>query len=238
LSVADYEVRITSYINITQAIMAFLQSHMLRNPLREEAYGIKEIPWSCLGTRGFTLIELLIVIAIIGTLSGIAVPMYASYVNQARVTKAKIEIKSIEREILTFYSENDRYPESLAEIGFDGILDPYGNPYQYLPAPADDKGNSNDDNNNNKGGNKGGETDADGSGGDKAGSTGGGDDGEDGTAKAKMRKDHNLVPVNTDFDLYSMGKDGESRAPFTAKVSHDDIVRANNGQFIGLVSNY
>lgn len=52
------------------------------------------------------------------------------------------------------------------------------------------------------------------------------------------RKDHSLVPVNTDYDLYSMGKDGKSTAPFTAKASRDDIVRANNGLFIGLVSAY
>lgn len=55
---------------------------------------------------------------------------------------------------------------------------------------------------------------------------------------AHMRKDHNLVPVNTDFDLYSMGEDGRSVVAFTAKASQDDIVRANNGQFIGLVSVY
>lgn len=56
--------------------------------------------------------------------------------------------------------------------------------------------------------------------------------------KGKLRKDHSLVPVNTDFDLYSMGPDGESQAPFTAKASRDDIVRANNGAFIGRVSDY
>jgi general secretion pathway protein G len=54
----------------------------------------------------------------------------------------------------------------------------------------------------------------------------------------KMRKDHNMVPVNTDFDLYSKGKDGKSQTPFTAKASRDDIVRANNGRYIGLVSDY
>jgi len=53
-----------------------------------------------------------------------------------------------------------------------------------------------------------------------------------------MRRDHFLVPVNTDFDLYSMGKDGRSRSPFTAKASRDDIVRANNGGYVGLVSEY
>ena len=54
----------------------------------------------------------------------------------------------------------------------------------------------------------------------------------------KMRKDRNMVPVNSDFDLYSEGKDGKSQTPFTAKASQDDIVRANNGRYIGLVSDY
>ena len=53
-----------------------------------------------------------------------------------------------------------------------------------------------------------------------------------------LRKDHFLVPVNTDYDLYSMGKDGKSTSPFTAKASQDDIVRVNNGGFVGLVSDY
>ena len=54
----------------------------------------------------------------------------------------------------------------------------------------------------------------------------------------KMRKDRNMVPVNSDSDLYSKGKDGKSQTPFTAKASQDDIVRANNGRYIGLVSDY
>ncbi len=54
----------------------------------------------------------------------------------------------------------------------------------------------------------------------------------------KVRKDKSLHPVNTDFDLYSKGADGKSVAPFTAKPSQDDIVRANDGAYIGLVQNY
>ncbi|MBK8508448.1 MAG: prepilin-type N-terminal cleavage/methylation domain-containing protein [Candidatus Competibacteraceae bacterium] len=54
----------------------------------------------------------------------------------------------------------------------------------------------------------------------------------------QVRKDHNLVPLNTDYDLYSMGKDGKSVSPLTAKASQDDIVRANNGAFVGLASDY
>ena len=56
--------------------------------------------------------------------------------------------------------------------------------------------------------------------------------------KDKMRKDHFMVPVNSDYDLYSMGRDGDSKAPFTAKHSRDDIVRANDGQYVGLASEY
>lgn len=52
------------------------------------------------------------------------------------------------------------------------------------------------------------------------------------------RKDRFLVPVNTDFDLYSKGKDGDSKAPFTAKASRDDIVRASNGGYVGVASEF
>ena len=48
----------------------------------------------------------------------------------------------------------------------------------------------------------------------------------------------NVVPINSDFDLYSMGEDGKSKSPLTAKPSHDDIVRANDGAFIGLATDY
>lgn len=56
--------------------------------------------------------------------------------------------------------------------------------------------------------------------------------------QGKWRKDHFNVPVNSDFDLYSMGKDGKSKSPFTAQQSRDDIVRASDGAYVGLVSEY
>jgi general secretion pathway protein G len=56
--------------------------------------------------------------------------------------------------------------------------------------------------------------------------------------KGKMRKDHALHPLNSTYDLYSMGKDGQSQAPLTAKASLDDIIRANDGGYIGLGSGY
>lgn len=59
-----------------------------------------------------------------------------------------------------------------------------------------------------------------------------------GDKNQKVRKDRNLHPINTDFDLYSKGKDGQTNYPLTASASHDDIIRANNGAFIGLASNF
>lgn len=56
--------------------------------------------------------------------------------------------------------------------------------------------------------------------------------------KGMQRKDHNLVPINSDFDLYSMGEDGASSPPLTAKASRDDIVRANNGAYYGYGKDY
>jgi general secretion pathway protein G len=54
----------------------------------------------------------------------------------------------------------------------------------------------------------------------------------------QIRKDKNLHPLNTDYDLYSMGPDGDSKAPLTAKASRDDIIRANDGAFIGVAADY
>ena len=59
-----------------------------------------------------------------------------------------------------------------------------------------------------------------------------------GPGKGGLRKDGRLNPLNTDFDLYSIGKDGESAGPLSAKASRDDVVRANNGAFIGLGEDY
>ena len=54
--------------------------------------------------------------------------------------------------------------------------------------------------------------------------------------QGQKRKDHNMVPINDFFDLYSMGKDGKSSSPLTAKASHDDIIRAYDGQYVGIAS--
>jgi general secretion pathway protein G len=60
----------------------------------------------------------------------------------------------------------------------------------------------------------------------------------EGTPQNQLRKDHNLHPINTDFDLYSVGPDGRTRKPLTAQDSRDDIIRANNGAYVGVAANY
>lgn len=52
------------------------------------------------------------------------------------------------------------------------------------------------------------------------------------------RKDKFIVPINTDYDLYSLGPDGKSSPPLTAESSRDDIVRASNGSYIGVAAHY
>src|SRR5450432_1859464 len=52
--------------------------------------------------------------------------------------------------------------------------------------------------------------------------------------KGKMRKDKNLNPLNTQYDLYSVGADGQSKPPLTVPVSKDDVIMANDGNYIGL----
>jgi general secretion pathway protein G len=52
----------------------------------------------------------------------------------------------------------------------------------------------------------------------------------------EIRRNMIDVPVNHDYDLYSTGKDGQSQASFKIDVSRDDVVRAYEGSYVGLVS--
>jgi len=148
-------------------------------------------------TLGLTIIELLIAVMIMATLATLGIPLYANALNNARIAKAVADIRVLEREILVFQIFNGRLPNNLGQLGRANLLDPYGNPYQYLnivgpPQPP----------------------------------------------RGQVRSDRFLVPVNSDFDLYSMGQDGRSVRPFTARQSRDDIVRAGNGGFVGLAAEF
>lgn len=55
---------------------------------------------------------------------------------------------------------------------------------------------------------------------------------------ASARKDRFLVPLNDDYDLYAIGKDGRTAVSLASPLSQDDVVRANDGAFIGLGEHY
>lgn len=59
-----------------------------------------------------------------------------------------------------------------------------------------------------------------------------------GPGNGKARKDRKLNPLNSDFDLFSMGKDGAFKGQISNQVSLDDVIRANDGAFIDLASKY
>ena len=149
--------------------------------------------------RAFSLIELLIVVGLIGTIAAIALPIYMDALDKARVGRAIGDIAGMSSDISLFWIDNGRHPASLAEVGWGGTLDTYGEPYEYLNIA---------------------------------------DGGKGGGAAAGGRIDRFLVPVNSDFDLYSKGKDKDSVRAFTAKASQDDIVRAANGGYIGLAEDF
>jgi general secretion pathway protein G len=143
-----------------------------------------------------TLIELLIMVAIIATISSIMIPEFEEQVEMSKNEQAASDIATIEAEIEVYINDHGFPPDSLAEIGLDHMLDPWGNPYQYLNIF------------------------------------------NDGPGPPHPRKDHFLHPLNSDYDLYSMGADGDTKVPLTANASRDDIIRASDGGFIGIASDY
>ena len=59
-----------------------------------------------------------------------------------------------------------------------------------------------------------------------------------GSWQGLCRRDRSANPLNSDYDLYSSGRDGQTALALTAARSWDDIVRANNGAYVGLASKY
>lgn len=60
----------------------------------------------------------------------------------------------------------------------------------------------------------------------------------DANGRGHARKDRALNPLNTDFDLYSVGADGETKGQISNRDSLDDVIRARNGAFVGLADKF
>ncbi len=52
------------------------------------------------------------------------------------------------------------------------------------------------------------------------------------------RQDKFFKPLNWDFDLYSMGRDGQTTPKLDTKKGADDIVRCVNGGYVGLAADF
>jgi general secretion pathway protein G len=145
--------------------------------------------------RGMTLLELMLAVVMVGILMAVGYAGYRQVTERMRISRTVADLSDIQLAVDKFELNRGALPSTLNDVGFGGMLDPWGNAYQYLNI-ADVMG------------------------------------------MGAVRKDRNLVPINTDYDLYSMGPDGQSRPPLTAAASRDDIVRANDGRFVGKAEDY
>ncbi len=89
----------------------------------------------------FTLLEVLIVVAILVILASAASIALFRYLEDAKVGRAKTDMKTIETAIKTYYAQNGEWPPQqqgglaavapLIEQGQHGLIDPWGGQYSY-----------------------------------------------------------------------------------------------------------
>jgi type IV pilus assembly protein PilA len=88
--------------------------------------------------RGFTLIELMIVVAIVGILAAVAVPMYLDYTVRAQISDGLRLASGAKSAVTEFFQENGSMPADNTAAGLAGATDIQGKYVESVAVGAGD----------------------------------------------------------------------------------------------------
>ena len=88
--------------------------------------------------RGFTLVELMVVVAVIGVLATIAIPLYSNMLARGRIAKAQADARTLASAVSVYSAHMGRIPSALTQLT-TVVTNPSGQPggpfLASVPAP-------------------------------------------------------------------------------------------------------